>query len=174
MWPECSSCLVSWIFWLWVDACEHFKAGLLLASIVRSKSFSQNGSIATLNYIVNVLCHGCYFMALCAFIPIHLPFLNEAGMLRGSDCWPPPTDRAGLLLCHFNWALATSSVYSWGTIISWKPELMVLSVHVALLPPTLTSRYGTGSASPTTNRSLTSLLPQGREPVEEFMEPEVP
>lgn len=51
---------------------------------------------------------------------------------------------------------------------------MVLSLHVALLPPTLTSRDGTGSASPTTNRSLTSLLPQGREPVEEFMEPEVP
>lgn len=41
-----------------------------------------------------------------------------------------------------------------------KPNLMVLSVRAALLPPTLTSRYGTGSASPTTNRSLTSRHPR--------------
>lgn len=61
---------------------------LFLVSTLRSKLLSQNPSLIILNYIMNVLNSGCYFMALCAFIPIHHTLFlwsrhNEKALIAG-------------------------------------------------------------------------------------------
>lgn len=142
---------------------------LFLAGTLRSKSFSQNHCLVILNYITNYdTLLNTPSVALFAFVSYHHDLFSKWSRYYGRALilWDGRTE---LPLCHFSRA-SVALFYSRRTSISLKPNLvaLALSVHLALLPSTLTSKYGASSVHMTTNRTLISLSLQSREPVEDW------